>query len=85
MVDPDSALPIAMPSLEVFKAHMHRLGLRHDAPIVLYSADPKMDLGAAARSQWMLRYYGATNVRILDGGLAKWVGEGRSIIPKDVA
>ena len=33
----------------------------------------------------MLRYYGATNVRILDGGLAKWNQEGRQVVPEDVA
>lgn len=74
-----------LPSLEDFKAHMRRLGLQHDAKIVLYTADPRTDLGAAARSQWMLRYYGASNVRILDGGLAKWIKEGRSTVAEDVA
>lgn len=35
---------------------------------------------AVARCAWMLRYFGATNVRILDGGLKKWVADGRSVI-----
>ena len=27
----------------------------------------------------MLRYFGASNVRILNGGLKKWISEGRGI------
>ena len=31
----------------------------------------------------MFRYFGATDVRILDGGLAKWLREGREIVAKE--
>ena len=31
----------------------------------------------------MLRYFGATNVRILDGGLKKWKAEGRPVVGGD--
>ena len=34
----------------------------------------------AARAAWMLRYFGATNVRVLNGGLSKWQRDGRPII-----
>ena len=64
---------------------MRRLYLPHDANMVLYTADPKTDIGAAARAQWMLRYYGASSVRILDGGLAKWLSEGRQTVAENVA
>ena len=33
-----------------------------------------------ARAAWMLKYFGATNVRILNGGLTKWMAEGRPIV-----
>jgi thiosulfate/3-mercaptopyruvate sulfurtransferase len=32
------------------------------------------------RAAWMLRYFGAKNVKILNGGLKKWVAEGRDFI-----
>ena len=37
------------------------------------------------RAAWMLRYFGAKNVKILNGGLKKWVAEGRDFIndPQD--
>ena len=32
---------------------------------------------AVARVAWMLRYFGATDVRIMSGGYKKWQQEGR--------
>lgn len=34
---------------------------------------------SAARVAWMLRYFGAKNVRVLNGGLAKWLAEGGAV------
>ena len=33
-----------------------------------------------ARAAFMFRYFGATNVRILSGGLKKWTAEGRPTV-----
>lgn len=46
------------------------------APIVVYDNSP---LKTAARGWWLLRSSGAENVAILDGGLAKWLREGRDV------
>ena len=35
---------------------------------------------AVGRAMWIIRYYGAKNVRILNGGLKKWIMEGRNTV-----
>jgi thiosulfate/3-mercaptopyruvate sulfurtransferase len=35
---------------------------------------------SVARVAWYLRFYGASNVRILNGGLKKWLFESRPIV-----
>ncbi len=34
---------------------------------------------SVARTAWMLRYFGATDVKILNGGLKKWEAEDRNL------
>ena len=59
----------ALPSCEVFKKHMKSLKIRKENTIICY--DPNGCV-SVARTVWMLRYFGATNVRIMNGGLKKW-------------
>jgi len=77
IVDPDSTLPHALPSLEVFKKCMIQLGVRKTDNIVCYDQH-SFGMMAVARAAWMLRYFGCPNVRILNGGLKKWEAEGRT-------
>lgn len=39
---------------------------------------------AVARAAWMFRYFGAKNVRILNGGLKKWLQEGRPSVSGEI-
>lgn len=72
--DTDSDLPMMLPSAEKFASRMQSLGLGDGSRIVLYDNSPHH---TAARAWWMLRTFGAHDVAILDGGLAKWQTEGR--------
>uniref|UniRef100_UPI00260F306E sulfurtransferase n=1 Tax=uncultured Sphingomonas sp. TaxID=158754 RepID=UPI00260F306E len=73
LVDPDTSLPMMMPSPERFAAAMAALGVGTDDRIVVYDQSP---LHSAARGWWMLRSFGASDVAILDGGLAAWRAAG---------
>src|SRR3712207_7501807 len=46
-----------------------------DERIILYDNSP---LRTSARGWFMLRHFGAERVAILDGGLQKWLAEGRA-------
>ncbi len=50
-------------------------GIGDEHEIVVYDAHPASQF--ATRLWWVLRTYGHTNVRVLNGGWAKWTGEGR--------
>jgi thiosulfate/3-mercaptopyruvate sulfurtransferase len=51
-------------------------GLKKDDQVVCYDASTG---SMAARLWWMLRWVGHENVAVLDGGLAKWLKEGRPV------
>ena len=65
--------PLEILSPERFEALMGRLGIGNDTTVVLYDASGGT---WAARLWWALRYYGHDDVRLLDGGYARWVDEG---------
>jgi thiosulfate/3-mercaptopyruvate sulfurtransferase len=72
--DHSSHLPHMMPSPEQFARQMGELGIGDRMTLIVYDG---AGLGSAPRVWWMLRVFGARDVRILDGGLPKWLSEGR--------
>ena len=76
LADMDTDLPSMLPPATIFASRMASLGLGDGCRIVLYDNAPHH---TAARAWWMLRTFGARQVAILDGGLAKWRTEGRSV------
>ncbi|MBA3878738.1 MAG: 3-mercaptopyruvate sulfurtransferase [Sphingobium sp.] len=76
IADLSNPLPSMLPSPEKFASRMQSLGLGDGSRIVLYDDSP---LHTSARAWWMLRTFGAHDVAILDGGLAKWKAEGRPL------
>ncbi len=74
--DPDSDLPHMMPPATVFSAACRKLGIGDGKSILIYDA---LGLFSAPRVWWMFRSYGAERVFILDGGLPKWIAEGRPV------
>lgn len=74
IVDSTSPVPNTLPSAEKFASRMQALGLGDGSRVVLYDDSP---VKTATRAWFMLTMFGAQNVALLDGGIAKWKAEGR--------
>jgi thiosulfate/3-mercaptopyruvate sulfurtransferase len=72
--DRDNPLPHMFPSAEQFGRDVGALGIGNGDTVVVYDAGGWV---AGPRAWWMFVAYGHDNVRVLDGGLKKWVAEGR--------
>lgn len=76
IADRTSGLPHMLPSPEAFAAEMGALGVAETDTIVVYDT---VGLFSAPRVRWSLKTMGAKDVRILEGGLPKWIAEGRPV------
>jgi thiosulfate/3-mercaptopyruvate sulfurtransferase len=74
--DSDNPLPHMLPSAAKFASRVRRLGLGDGNRIVVYDVHGLM---SAARVWWMFRIFGHRDVAVLDGGLPKWLAEGRPV------
>jgi thiosulfate/3-mercaptopyruvate sulfurtransferase len=59
-----------LPKARAFQSAIRAAGVSNDKPVVVYDAGG----AAAARAWWLLRYFGHTEVAVLDGGLSAWPG-----------
>ncbi len=76
IADTTSALPHMLPPPEKFAARVRKLGLGDGNRIVVYDTT---GVGTAARVWWTFRVFGHQDVAVLDGGLPKWLKEGRPV------
>lgn len=65
-----------LPDMEQFKARLGQWGIGPGVQVVVYDQDNGM---YASRLWWMLRYLGHEAVAVLEGGMAKWMSEGRPV------
>ena len=72
--DRSNPAPHMLPTADEFAAAMEQLGIGSGDRIVVYDNSP---VRTAARGWFTLRHFGAREVAVLDGGLQKWVAEGR--------
>ncbi|MHC2999447.1 sulfurtransferase [Microbacterium sp. HJ5] len=70
-----------LPALRDLQAAARRWGLHDGDTVVVY--DDARSLGAS-RAWWLLTRSGVTDVRLLDGGLAAWIGAGFDVERGDV-
>lgn len=76
LTDPAATVDNTLPSAERFASRMQALGLGDGSRIVLYDDSA---IKSATRAWFMLKLFGARDVAILDGGIAKWKAEGRPL------
>jgi len=75
IADRDSDLPHMLPSAEQFGRDIGALGISNDDHVICYDANGGPM--AAMRALWTFKIFGHEKVSLLDGGLSKWLAEGR--------
>jgi thiosulfate/3-mercaptopyruvate sulfurtransferase len=63
-----------LPAIDALAATLGRLGIDRSTQVIAYDQDAG---SYASRLWWLLRYLGHDAVAVLDGGWAKWSGQGR--------
>ncbi len=71
--DTQSKLPHMMPGAEKFARLVGEMGIGNETMVVVY--DTYGFYCAAARVWWMFHIMGAKNVKVLNGGMPKWLDE----------
>jgi thiosulfate/3-mercaptopyruvate sulfurtransferase len=74
--DTSSALPHMLPAPEKFASRMRMMGVGDGMKAVIYD---NRGIFSSPRAWWMFRVMGHNDVTVLNGGLKKWVAEGRPI------
>src|SRR6056297_1712232 len=76
IADSRSDLPHMAPPIEKFMSRMRAMGVGDGHKIVVYDG---AGLFSAARVWWLFRLMGHQSVAVLDGGMPKWLAEGRPV------
>ena len=76
IADTTSDLPHMVPRVEKFVSRMRAMGIGDGHRVVVYDT---AGLFSAARVWWLFRHMGKRDVAVLDGGLPKWLEEGRPV------
>lgn len=81
IADHSTDLPHMLPTPEAFAKGAGALGISDTSRIVVYDTS---NFQGGARVWWTLRLFGAKDVKLLAGGLARWKSEGRPLEQGDV-
>jgi thiosulfate/3-mercaptopyruvate sulfurtransferase len=76
VADTETDLPHMVPTPGRFAKLMGALGVGKASRVVFYD---QKGLASAARGWWLMGLFGHDNAAVLDGGLPKWVKEGRPV------
>jgi len=76
VADPDTDLPHMVPTAGRFARLVGAMGIGNATRVVFYD---QKGLASAARGWWLMGLFGHDRAAVLDGGLPKWVREGRPV------
>jgi len=76
LADRSNPLPSTLCSAQQFTQVLQNAGVNNDSLVVIYEDG---DLFSAARAWWMLKAMGHHNVKVLSGGLKKWLACGYGV------
>lgn len=76
IADSRSSLPHMLPPVEKFISRVRAMGIGDGHRIVVYDTN---GIFSAPRVWWMFRLFGKHDVVVLDGGMKKWIAEGREV------
>ncbi len=74
--DTSSPFPHMLPPPEKFASRMRKMGVGDGMKVVVYD---NKGIFSAPRAWWMFRVMGHNDVAVLNGGLKKWMAEGRPV------
>ena len=68
-----------IPAKRDFEKLIQNAGVNKDSTVVIVSkGEGSGDMTIATRLYWQLKYYGHSNMAILDGGMAQWLKDGHA-------
>lgn len=76
VADQDTPLPHMVPTAGRFELLMGEVGVSNESVVVFYD---QKGINSAARGWWLMGLFGHDNAAVLDGGLPKWMREGRPV------
>ena len=68
-----------LPTIAEFSECVGNLGILPSTKVVLYDANMKEGMFSSPRGWYMFRVFGHKRVYVLNGGLEKWIAEGKSV------
>lgn len=75
VADPDTTLPHMAPTAGRFARLMGEMGISNTTRVIFYD---QKGLQSSARGWWLMKLFGHEKAAVLDGGLPKWLAEGRA-------
>ncbi len=76
VADQETALPHMVPTPGRFERLLGAMGVSNASRVVFYD---QKGIASSARGWWMMGLFGHDRAAVLDGGLPKWVREGRAV------